>query len=281
MRSAERIEVLHIYPEIEARLVALLRSLPPEDWERPTVARLWRVKDVAAHLLDTHLRKLSIGRDGYFGEQPGEIGGYADLVAFLNRLNADWVQAARRLSPKLLTDLIELTSREVMDYYHTLDLEAKAAFPVSWAGEAESQNWFDLAREYTERWHHQMQIRLAVGEPGDLMTPRFYLPLLETFMRALPHVYRDVAAAPGASVGVEVRGETSAGWLLRRAGDQWLLEAMPQAASTPTASVMIPAELAWQVFTKALLRDEARKRVTMRGDEALGAKVLEMVSVMA
>ena len=35
------------------------------------------------------------------------------------------------------------------------------------AGEAVSANWFDVAREFTERWHHQQQIRLAIGGPAD------------------------------------------------------------------------------------------------------------------
>ena len=30
-----------------------------------TIAPAWKVKDVAAHLLDTQLRKLSLVRDGY------------------------------------------------------------------------------------------------------------------------------------------------------------------------------------------------------------------------
>jgi hypothetical protein len=42
---------------------------------------------------------------------------------------------------------------------------AEAPFGVAWAGETRSANWLDTGREYTERWHHQMQIRDAVGAP--------------------------------------------------------------------------------------------------------------------
>lgn len=48
---------------------------------------------------------------------------------------------------------------------------------MSWAGEEQSANWFDTAREFTERWHHQQQIRLAVGQPG-IMSREFYYPVL-------------------------------------------------------------------------------------------------------
>ena len=49
----------HLLPTIEARLLELLRSLTGREWEAQTLAPAWKVKDVAAHLLDTQLRKLS------------------------------------------------------------------------------------------------------------------------------------------------------------------------------------------------------------------------------
>jgi hypothetical protein len=50
-------------------------------------------------------------------------------------------------------------------FHKSLDPLAPAAFAVSWAGEETSSNWFDTARELTERWHHQQQIRLATIGP--------------------------------------------------------------------------------------------------------------------
>ena len=55
----------HLFPVLDAQLIDLLRSLAPDEWERQTIAPRWKVKDVAAHLLDTQLRKLSFGRDAY------------------------------------------------------------------------------------------------------------------------------------------------------------------------------------------------------------------------
>src|SRR5437016_5879832 len=60
----------HLFPKLDGMLVELLRTLAPEDWERQTVSPKWKVKDVAAHLLDTALRGVSIGRDGYVAESP-------------------------------------------------------------------------------------------------------------------------------------------------------------------------------------------------------------------
>jgi len=153
-QSANPILTAHLLPKIERLLVELLRSLCPADWELQTVAPLWKVKDVAAHLLDTQLRKLSIVRDGYVpeGRAPGSP---ANLVAFIDELNRQGVQIYRRLSPPVLISLMEEASRQSAEYHQSLDPFAPAAFAVSWAGETTSPNWFDTAREFTERWHHQ------------------------------------------------------------------------------------------------------------------------------
>ena len=89
MSQPEPILVAHLYPQIETRLIKLLRSLSPEDWLRPTICPGWSVKDIAAHLLDTSLRRLSMARDGFFGEAPENADSYDGLVRFLDRLNAD------------------------------------------------------------------------------------------------------------------------------------------------------------------------------------------------
>ena len=105
------IEVKHLFHELDILLIDLLKSLEPSDWEKPTSAKLWNVKDVASHLLDTNLRTLSIQRDGYFGEKPPKINGYDDLVAWLNQLNADWIKATKRLSPIVLISLLESSGK--------------------------------------------------------------------------------------------------------------------------------------------------------------------------
>jgi hypothetical protein len=37
-----------LFPPLHQELLALLRGLTPADWERPTVAGSWRVRDVAS-----------------------------------------------------------------------------------------------------------------------------------------------------------------------------------------------------------------------------------------
>lgn len=283
MNAAEPIVVTQVYPQVEARLIELLRALSPEDWRRATLCPGWTVKDIAAHLLDTNLRRLSMARDAFFGEAPENANSYEGLVRFLDRLNADWVRAARRISPRLLTDWMEITSREVCAHFAALDPFAKAPFSVAWAGESESLNWFDIAREYTERWHHQQQIRLAVARPGsstasDILTRELYYPVLDTFMRALPRTYAQVDAPEGTTVKVTVTGEAGGAWLLLRRAATWQFTNTEPASLAAEAA--IPPDLAWRLFTNSLPA-EARRAVQTRGDARLTAPLFQAVAVMA
>src|SRR5687767_9501737 len=177
-----------LFAPLYRELIVLLRGLEPADWERPTVAGAWRVRDVVAHLLDGALRKVSVYRDGHALAPDRQIHSYGDLVGFINDLNAGGVSYSRRLSPRLLTDLLEMTGRWMAELVESLDPHAPALFSVAWAGESQSENWMDTGREYTEVWHHQMQIRDAVNAPG-LLEGRWLYPLLDFSVRALPHAY--------------------------------------------------------------------------------------------
>jgi uncharacterized protein (TIGR03083 family) len=280
MSKPQPILVAQLFPPLERKLIELLRSLSAADWQAPTICRLWSVKDIAAHLLDGSLRRLSLVRDRYQGETPGRIASYDDLVIFLNRLNADWVKAARRISPQALIELLEPATKEVCELVASLDPFAPALFPVAWAGEKQSSNWFDIAREYTERWHHQQQIRLAVNRPG-IMDRELYHPVLETFLRALPHGFRSVTAAEGASLEIEITGEAGGAWLLRKSNGAWELSEEARHNSAPNSEVVIDQQIAWRLFTKGIDRELAVQQIKIRGDQSLGSHILNIVAVMA
>lgn len=266
----------HLFPALEAKLVELLRWLTPEEWEKRTVSPNWNVKDVAAHLLDTQIRKLAAARHGYNPENSKKLS--ADqLVALMNHLNAEGVRTYGSLPPDELISRMETASRESAEYHQALDPFGRAMFPVSWAGEEESTNWFDTAREFTERWHHQQQIRLAVDKPG-IMTREFYFPVLDCFMRALPYAYRNVSAKSGALAQFNVSGECGGSWYLFREDEVWKLIAAP--AGEKLSETTIPQEIAWRIFTKGISREEAIRQVRLAGDEAVGLHILKMISIV-
>jgi uncharacterized protein (TIGR03083 family) len=259
-------------------LVSLLRGLDEADWSRPTLARRWTVKDIAAHLLDTDLRRLSSQRDGYRPPSPTQdTGGYQDLVAFLNRLNASWVEVAKRLSPRVIVELLEWSGPRVAELFASLDPDGPAPAAVAWAGEERSANWMDIAREYTEKWHHQAQIREAVGAPG-LNSRRWLGPALELSMYALPYAFRNVETTAGSSLNVLIDGDAGGAWHIIKGDDGWKMN--EGEAAEAKASVRLVDETAWRLFFNALDRSEAERRVAASGDEELCAAFFAVRSVM-
>ena len=270
-----------LFADLHAELLTLLRSLEPPDWERPTVVGAWRVRDVAAHLLDGELRTLAAHRDGHPLSAAGPVTTYDDVVALIQRLNAGGVAFGTRLSPRLLTDLLEVTGRWMSGFVTSLDPDAPALFAVAWAGEAESDNRFDTAREYTERWHHQMQIRAAVGtrgRPAVLLAPKYLMPLLETSVRVLPHAYRTVRAPEGTTVTLRLASDSPQAWTLRREGAGWrLYRGEPEG---PTVQVTSGADTLWRLFFNALPVGDADRSFAVEGPTELVTPLFHARSVM-
>ena len=277
IESLKPILTATLFPKLDGLLLGLLRSLVPADWEKQTVSPRWKVKDVAAHLLDTALRGVSMGRDGYMGESPA-INSSADLAAFINRLNHEGVTVYRRLSPAVLITLMEVAAKSLAELHASRDPDALAPFGVSWAGEEKSSNWFHTAREFTERWHHQQQIRLAVDKPG-IITRELYFPVLDCFLRALPFAYRSISAKPGTYAQIIISGECGGSWYLYRAEETWQLLKKP--FGEKASETIIPQEIAWRIFTKGISRESALEQVRVSGNRDLGVHVLNMVSIVA
>ena len=259
-------------------LVTLLRALSPAAWQRPTVAGAWLVRDIVAHLLDTTLRRLSFHRDRMAPPAPpGAIASEREFVEFINRLNAEWVGAARRLSPRVLTDLYDAASRAAADWFESQPLDGPALFAVSWAGERESSNWFDIGRDFTELWHHQQQIRMAVGA-DPLPDPRYLHAVLDLGVRALPFAYRNVLADAGQAVTLEVSGSAGGEWTLMREADGWSLwRGAPDAEAT---RVRVEQDAAWRLLFNALPESDAAHALSVTGDTELARPLLRARSVI-
>jgi len=272
------IETVHLFQPLDDQLILLLRSLSKEDWNKPTIAKLWVVKDIASHLLDGNMRTLSLSRDKHSLSPDRTIDSYETLVAYLNQLNADWVTATKRLSPEVLVELLERSGKQYSAYIATLDPEEDALFSVAWAGEDRSKNWFHIAREYTEKWHHQQQIRDAVGKPG-ILTQELYYPVIDTFMRGLPHTFRNTDAEEGTVVRIAVDGAVKGEWFLLRHNNKWQQGNNP--GRLANAGISVPAEISWKVFTKGMTAEAALSSCRIDGNGGLASVVLKLIAVMA
>jgi hypothetical protein len=149
---------------------------------------------------------------------------------------------------------------------------------VAWAGEETSPNWFDIGREYTERWLHQQQIREAVGAPP-LTGKNWLYPTLDIFVRALPFTYREVRSDVGRSLRLEIQGEAGGVWTLKRAAEGWRLFAGSN--HSPDVNVSLSQETAWKLFSKGLSPEQARRSVIIDGDLRLGQPMLGALAIMA
>ena len=265
-----RVYVLDVMPEERDALVTLLRELSPSDWSNETACPGWTVHDVAAHILGTDLRNLSGGREEYSppGQMTEEPETWADLVALVNRLNEEWVRATRWIGPVTLRELLEFTGRRVQEYFLSVSL-AESKIVVSWANPDPAPNWLHIAREYTERWVHQQQIRDAVERPG-LTEVRFMRPMIDTFMRALPRAYASCHIDIDAAVLVEVVGAAGSRWLIRHTNGEWhLFKGDGDHGQRMDATVRIDEETTWRFLSRNLDPWTARQTADIEGDEVL------------
>jgi uncharacterized protein (TIGR03083 family) len=275
LQPPQPILVVDLFPELLDALLRLLGGLSADAWQRSTVCPGWCVQDVVLHLLGVEVGNLSRRRDGH-AVTASDIS-WDELVTWLNTFNEAWVHATRRMSPRLLIDLLQVTGRQMCAFFRTLEPYALGG-PVSWVGPEPAPVWLDLAREYTERWCHQQQIRDAVGQP-DLTQPRYLAPALAAFVRALPWTFRATPAAEGTVVTLTIRGASGGQWSVRQEAGTWrLYEGAPDQRD---AEVLIDDAMAWRLFTRGLSQEQALEQVTLMGDQVLASKACEMVSIIA
>jgi uncharacterized protein (TIGR03083 family) len=217
--------VLRLLEEERAELLALLGALDVDAWASATGCPGWTVKDIVAHVLGDDYGILARERDGFRDAGSPHSASWNDVVRFVNERNEAWVAAWRRVSPRLVVDLLAGSGPALWAHYRSIDPEELGA-PVSWAGDQPAPNWLRVAREYTERWVHQQQLRDATARPG-LREGRWVGPLLDTFAHSLPVALRDADALDGTAVVVAASGEGGGGLTVARRGESWLLAAEP------------------------------------------------------
>ena len=268
--SAAVVDVRPLMHRERQDLLHFLRALTPEEWAMPSAAPGWSVKDLALHLLDDDLGRLSRDRDG---DRSGlvEVNDHQAFVAALAAKNQRWIDGARGLSPRMIVDLLEWSGRHTETFCASLDLRVGAHVP--WASDGVVPAWFDLARELTERWVHHMQMREAVGRVEG-HAERYLATVLRTFVWALPHQYR-VDAPRGTAVQVDLAvGGT---WLLvSEGGGRWTLE--EGRIEAPDARATFTGDAAWRSFVGAAVPSEA---VHLQGPPALCRPLLGVRGIIA
>jgi hypothetical protein len=234
------------------------------------------VHDVVSHLVHDYVRRLSGTRDGHASAWvvPGE-----ELARSLDQVNQEFVVVARSISPRLLIDLIAHLGPQMDELWSGLQMDALGG-AVSWVvpGVA-APVWLDIAREYTEVWVHQQQIRDAVGRPG-ARQPELLVAVVDTFVRSLPRALAATAAPPGTrlTVNVEVNEDVSVAWTATKDGEGWWLER--QASPSPAARIHLTVDTLWRLATRGLDPSDAFPMIHLDGDPVLTAAAIQLVSII-
>ena len=111
-----------------------------------------------------------------------------------------------------------------------------------------------------------------------MLAPQYLVPLLETSVRVLPHAYRAVPAAEGATVTLRLAADPPRGWTLRREGAAWRL--YRGEAARPTALVSSEPDALWRLFFNALPVGEASQAFAVDGPQELVAPLFQARAVM-
>lgn len=260
-------------------LIEVLQSLDQSDWDSRTCYPNWRVRDIASHLLFTAVNRLSAERDHYSPPKPKVYpSDYESLSETIDSANTRWAEAFSSTSPPLIIDFLRAAEYQLADYFSTLDQHGRSQIGVGWAGEEHPERWFETAREFTERWHHQQQIRDAVAAPS-IASPKYLRPVLSTLIRAVPYWYSSIVPSGRATVEIDITGPSGGIWTASYESSRWELYT-GKAEDSPTAMVVLSQDTAWRFLTRSIKANDAISRIHFDGDETLSRKFLDVISVM-
>jgi uncharacterized protein (TIGR03083 family) len=264
-----RLDVRDLLPQLRAELMVMLGTLSGEEWDMPTACPAWSVHGVASHLLGVEIGNVSIRRDRWgLGPGPGD-----DLDVWLDAFNQQWVDAARRISPAVLIELIGVTGRRFEEHVAALDIDAIGG-PVEWAtGERPAPVWLDVAREYMERFVHQSQIRAACQRPP--LPSRFARPVIRTAVHALPLALAGTSRPAGTTVSFIVGDDPGTGWELTYTEDGW--ELGPLTAGGPHACEI---RTTLDGAIRSFVRDPTAPAFAWKGDRQLAEAVSHAKAIL-
>ncbi|MCC2592333.1 hypothetical protein LKO27_02700 [Tessaracoccus sp. OS52] len=221
-------------------------------------------------LLTDPLRRLTVSRDGHRPPLPaGDT-----LAERITRSNESFVATFRQFSPQLVTDLLSHLGPQLDAHWAGQSLDGPADADVSWAGEGRSPRWIDLAREFTENWVHEQQIRETVSQGGSV---EYADTVVDTFARALPHTLRGLDRPAGTRARLSVTGRAGGTWDCVRSDSGWGLVPVEGA---PDAEVVMDQDTFWRLATRMISVGDARARSRSVGDAEISDAMTTLLAIV-
>ncbi|MDP1792588.1 MAG: maleylpyruvate isomerase N-terminal domain-containing protein [Acidimicrobiales bacterium] len=230
------------------RLLELLNDLGDDDWQRPTSCPGWTVLDLVAHLLGDDVGLISRKRDNYSGVFPDDNISEDGFIDWLDDFQISWVRAARRASPRLVTELLEWTAPRLVSMFDAQDLTARSAH-VTWAGPDLAPVWLDQLRELSEYWIHRQQILEAVDRPIDLDAV-LLRPILLGLRWAWPYRLSLADADVQGAIQIRIGDPIGEQWTLTGRNGDW--QFTDDSADDVIVHASLTADQAWRMLTSNL-----------------------------
>ncbi len=242
-------------------LAALLDVLRPPEWLLPTDCPGWTVQDHVAHIIGTE--SMLAGRDTPVSPAGQSAGHVKNEIGALNEI---WIASRRDRNPgEILAELRAITAERLATLAAMTEehLEAPSWTPV---GQATYRRFMQI--RVFDCWVHEQDIRRAVGRSGHQSGPAAEASIDEV-ERSLGYAVGKKAKAPaGSRITFILTGPAPRRIHVAVDGRAVVLEELDA-----PASVTIEVDAADFVALACGRVTRAEVRMTIAGDEALGATV--------
>lgn len=259
-----------VWADAVEKVVHLLRTLDPDDWDRPTDLPGWDVRAVAAHL--AHLESELAG----IAQTEVEVPELDHVRSPMGRHTEQGRIARASWSPEEIVDeLAKAAEIRLAALREDPPTDGSAAPDVTPGGIG--WDWETLLRNRPlDVWMHDQDIRRAVGRPGGLTDPAA-AHTTQVFTMSLPYaVGKKVAPPAGTTVVVDVRGVHPVHLAVEMGEDG---RARPTTPDPDEPTVRLELDLETFVVLAGGRRSPEQVEVAVSGDETLGARVLRAMAV--
>lgn len=259
-----------------SRLLELLQSIAPDDWDRPTPCPGWSVLGLATHILGGDLGLLARMRDGHHGTPAPDGIDETAFIAWLDDLQMGWVTAARRLSPRVVVEMLAWSGPQVSEMISQQDPTERLA-AVSWASVEPVPRWLDQSRELSEWWIHRQQLREALDEVADLRIDVAAV-VLDGLKWAYPRRLSTLDRPIGTTALIEVSGhDLDVDWLFELTPQGW--EQVEANDTNRGARLALTADEAWRLLTNNL-GDAAKRQLRASGDPEIVQTLIDARAII-
>lgn len=241
-------DVAGLFALERGRLLALLGTFDESDWHKPSPCPGWTVLGLCCHILGDDLSALARFRDQHHGTIPPEDLSEVAFIEWIDLLQVEWVQAARRLSPRLVIDLLAWTEPQLIELLKAQDPRSPTGH-VSWAGQGPVPVWLEQVRELSEYWIHRQQLLQALGQVSDLRVD-LAEPVLSGLRWAFPYRLNQIRASDGDTVSIEISGPVQATWHVVFEARSWSFHHRP--GRSCVANLSLNTDQAWRLLTNNL-----------------------------